>query len=93
MNTENIVMCVFALILGMLLADMLKNVCGCKVVEGGTGNAEVNFWGLHGNQKEKLVNGWGDASSIIAKQQADGDRQDLVLKQGSVGAALLGTHA
>jgi hypothetical protein len=35
MNTENIVMCVFALILGMLLADMLKNVCGCKkVVEG-----------------------------------------------------------
>ena len=34
MNTENMVMCVFALILGMLLADMLKNVCGCKVVEG-----------------------------------------------------------
>ena len=34
MNTENIVMCVVALLLGMLLANMLKNVCGCKVVEG-----------------------------------------------------------
>jgi len=35
MNTETIVMCVVALILGMLMANMLKNVCGCKsVVEG-----------------------------------------------------------
>ena len=28
------VMCVIALILGMLMANMLKNVCGCKTVEG-----------------------------------------------------------
>ena len=35
MNTETIVYCVVALILGMLLANMLKSVCGCnKVVEG-----------------------------------------------------------
>ena len=35
MNSETIVMCVVALILGMLLAHMLKDVCGCKkVVEG-----------------------------------------------------------
>jgi hypothetical protein len=34
MNSETIVMCVVALILGMLLANMLKSVCGCKVVEG-----------------------------------------------------------
>ena len=34
MNTEQILMCVVALILGMLLANMLKSVCGCKVVEG-----------------------------------------------------------
>lgn len=34
MNTEQILMCVVALVLGMLLANMLKNVCGCKVVEG-----------------------------------------------------------
>jgi hypothetical protein len=27
-------MCVVALILGMLLANMLKSVCGCKTVEG-----------------------------------------------------------
>lgn len=34
MKTEQILMCVVALILGMLLANMLKSVCGCKVVEG-----------------------------------------------------------
>ena len=34
MNTEQILMYVVALILGMLLANMLKDVYGCKVVEG-----------------------------------------------------------
>ena len=34
MNTEQILMCVVALILGMLLANMLKDVYGCKLVEG-----------------------------------------------------------
>ena len=34
MKTDTIGMCVVALLLGMLLANMLKNVCGCKVVEG-----------------------------------------------------------
>ena len=34
MKTDQIIMCVVALLLGMLLANMLKNVCGCKIVEG-----------------------------------------------------------
>jgi hypothetical protein len=35
MKSETIVMCVVALLLGMLLANMLKSVCGCKnLVEG-----------------------------------------------------------
>ena len=34
MDTKTIVMCVVALILGMLMANMLKSVCGCKTVEG-----------------------------------------------------------
>lgn len=34
MNNQTIVCCVVALLLGMLLANMLQNVCGCKVVEG-----------------------------------------------------------
>ena len=38
MNSQTIVMCVVALILGMLLANMLKNVCGCKTVIEGTAN-------------------------------------------------------
>ena len=40
MNSQTIVMCVVALILGILLANMLKNICGCnKVVEPGIFNA------------------------------------------------------
>ena len=35
MKTDQIVMLFVALLLGMLLANMLKSVCGCKVVEGG----------------------------------------------------------
>ena len=35
MNSQTIVMCVVAFLIGMLLAHMLKDVCGCnKVVEG-----------------------------------------------------------
>lgn len=35
MKTEQIIMCVVALLLGMLVANMLTNVCGCKTtVEG-----------------------------------------------------------
>ena len=34
MGTDQIMYCIVALILGMLLANMLKNVCGCKTVEG-----------------------------------------------------------
>jgi hypothetical protein len=35
METKTIVMCAVALLLGILIADMLQNVCGCKdIVEG-----------------------------------------------------------
>ena len=34
MDSKTIVMCVVAFLLGMLMANMLKSVCGCKVVEG-----------------------------------------------------------
>ena len=34
MNNQTIICCVFALVLGMLLANMLKGVCGCKLTEG-----------------------------------------------------------
>jgi len=34
LDNQTIVMCVVALILGMLMANMLKSVCGCKTVEG-----------------------------------------------------------
>ena len=48
MNSETIVYLVVALLLGMLLANMLKNVCGCKTVEGqagcGTRGCGVSGW-------------------------------------------------
>lgn len=37
MNNQTIVCCVVALLLGMLLANMLKSVCGCKLTEGQDG--------------------------------------------------------
>jgi len=40
MNTEQIIMCVVALLLGMLLANMLQNVCGCKNIVEGQGACE-----------------------------------------------------
>ena len=43
MNTEQILMCVVALILGMLLANMLKDVYGCKLVESNT-NYDCGVW-------------------------------------------------
>jgi len=39
MGTDQIMYCIVALILGMLMFHMLKGVCGCKLVEGVPGTA------------------------------------------------------
>ena len=44
MNSNNIVYCVVAFLLGMLLMNMLKNVCVCKTVEGSGGERGVLAW-------------------------------------------------
>jgi len=44
MKTDQIIMCVVALFLGMLLANMLTNVCGCNIVEGQTGTGLTRGW-------------------------------------------------
>lgn len=41
MNSETIVMCVVALILGMLMANMLKNICGCNNITEGQTSAQL----------------------------------------------------
>ena len=41
MKTETIIYCIVALLLGMLLENMLKNMCGCKTVEGQNGSGIV----------------------------------------------------
>jgi hypothetical protein len=37
MNNQNIVFCVVAFLFGMFLSNIIKNVCGCKMVEGQCG--------------------------------------------------------
>ena len=51
MGTEQIMYCIVALLLGMLLANMLKNVCGCNVVEG---------FGMYADPSET----WGEAIGL-----------------------------
>ena len=55
MKTGQIMYCVFALLLGMLLANMLQNVCGCNVVEGNRAK---------GNRAELTI---ADSGSYAAK--------------------------
>ena len=43
MGTDQIMYCIVALILGMLLANMLKNVCGCKSVVEGMNKCKCNY--------------------------------------------------
>ena len=53
------IMCVVALILGMLLANMLKSVCGCKnVVEG----AEDDDY----DKCNKCMKEWGGNSHVAS---------------------------
>ena len=55
MNSETIVMCVVALLLGMLLANMIKSVCGCKTITEGFSaeDAYINIQGLF--EKNSLI--------------------------------------
>jgi hypothetical protein len=62
MGTEQIMYCVVALILGMLLANMLKNVCGCKVVEGQ-------------NHSDRASLQTGSVCGYIDPNNSDSDRQ------------------
>ena len=61
MKTEQIVMCVVALLLGMLLANMLTNVCGCKTTEGLQNMPSTGIWnavttGMSGDCKSNDIN-------------------------------------
>jgi hypothetical protein len=71
------IMCVVALILGMLLANMLKNVCGCKVVEGvGMGMLGA---GLPGGVGVVL------AAEVGAKKLGFGEPGTCCLSKGGLG--------
>lgn len=55
MNNETIIICIVAFLLGMLITNMLKNICGCKTIEGaGLGDKVVNT--LTEDEKNSLNN-------------------------------------
>ena len=81
MNSETIIYCIFAVILGMLVFHMLKNICGCKVVEG-QGNRNQNKatpsqvcdnYNKLGNKdcKDCRWNAVSDCGSLIKKNASD----------------------
>ena len=72
MNSETVVYCVVALILGMLLANMLKSVCGCKVVEGGTGYCDQGEC-PDGYVEVGMFNSWASDSDSMGPTLAELD--------------------
>ena len=77
MNNQTIVMCVVSLLLGMLLANMLKNVCGCKVVEGQNECASFEtldqaqsraYRSVSGGDGRKVAENTADCYSCMLKQ-------------------------
>ena len=81
MGTDQIMYCIVALLLGMLLANMLKNVCGCKNVAGYEGRYSHNSCCLtkdpnlpasdRVSQFCKGLNGNPDAGITDCKKNAD----------------------
>jgi hypothetical protein len=72
MKTETIVMCVVALLLGMLLANMLKNVCGCKTVEGqGDGNCPYECIDKITQNTNYIAKNSADIKKIETKNEAN----------------------
>ena len=73
MKTETIGMCVVALLLGMLLANMLKDVCGCNVegMKKVKGPPAVTFNVYQKGKKGTMQNigdGVGGNADVIVKK-------------------------
>ena len=68
MKTEQILMCIVALILGMLLANMLMDVCGCKKL-------------VEGTEKEVKAAAAEKVESIICNEYGTNGSQTNILKE------------
>ena len=69
MKTDQIICCVVALLLGMLLANMLKSVCGCKVMEGQPGAREFDFTALRAQLESQAA----DAAAAPVYERKEDD--------------------
>ena len=83
MDTQTIVMCVVALIIGMLTANMLKSVCGCKTVEGkGKGKVTCTHKGCMGGLK--FYNGDVEFSTDCCKNNFNPPTKEYLVKFGYI---------
>ena len=92
MNSETIIYCIFGVILGMLVFHMLKNICGCKVVEG-QGNRNQNKatpsqvcdnYNKEGNKdcKDCRWNAVSDCESLINKKDFPDFKNKKLCEEG-----------
>ena len=72
MGTEQIMYCIVALILGMLMANMLKSVCGCKLVEGYAPGCRVV------NKDDSVYDGCADKSGADQSLALDEDTPPII---------------
>jgi len=67
-------MCVVALLLGMLMANMLKDVCGCNVVEG-NGGVSCFYWHSHPQEANHCVKKCADYIQFCPFNDGDATRR------------------
>ena len=90
MKTEQIMYCVVALILGMLMANMFKSVCGCKnVVEGvgkGRGKGRGKGKGGKGKGGKDTVSVNGRGNTVL---QSRGNTTSGVSGESSMSSGII----
>jgi hypothetical protein len=77
MDTKTIVMCVVALLIGMLMANMLKSVCGCKTVEGGGHGTRLPAHLFSRGMMTPSRGGWVDESNGGAERMPSGGAERM----------------
>ena len=71
---NNILLGLFFLILGMLISNMLTNICGCKVVEGQTRQTRLKYLVAEAEAEAKAK---AKAEIRRIKQKAETENRDV----------------
>ena len=76
------ILCVVALILGMLMANMFKNVCGCKTVDSVEGQVDKFLEDLYNQYKNKNMDTDEYLSKLLDNEYIDEDTYDNLKTNG-----------